>query len=212
MLSSPSVHRLLAGKTLLIFDFDGTIADTSSLHAIAFSETLRPLGVEPDYPSIAGLKTADAIRKCLAAKAPDASHSDIERLVSIKQAIVRELITTQLMPLPGITCFLERAHKHFQLALATSGSRGTVNLALHKLGYESIFSSILSAEDVISAKPSPEIFLKTLDRMRQHQEDAFIFEDSEAGLLAAKQAGIDCHDIRTSGWQPFTSYAEAFWR
>ena len=60
-----SIRCLLAGKTALIFDFDGTIAETTPLHARAFEETLAPLGVAADYPSIAGLKTQEAIVRCL---------------------------------------------------------------------------------------------------------------------------------------------------
>ena len=61
------MHQLLQGKRLLIFDFDGTVADTSPLHAAAFAQVLAPLGIAVDYPAIAGLKTLDAMRKCLAA-------------------------------------------------------------------------------------------------------------------------------------------------
>ena len=57
--------RRLDGKRLLIFDFDGTLADTSPLHARAFVETLEPLGVPVYYPALAGLKTRDAIEKAL---------------------------------------------------------------------------------------------------------------------------------------------------
>ena len=53
------------GKKLMIFDFDGTVANTSPLHAEAFSQILTPLVNGVDYPSIAGLKTWDAIRQCL---------------------------------------------------------------------------------------------------------------------------------------------------
>ena len=53
------------GKKLMIFDFDGTVANTSPLHAEAFSQILTPLVNGVDYPSIAGLKTWDVIRQCL---------------------------------------------------------------------------------------------------------------------------------------------------
>jgi beta-phosphoglucomutase-like phosphatase (HAD superfamily) len=48
-----------------MFDFDGTIAETTPLHARAFDETLAPLGIAADYRSIAGLSTQEAILRCL---------------------------------------------------------------------------------------------------------------------------------------------------
>ncbi len=212
MLSSASISKLLDGKALLIFDFDGTIADTSTLHAEAFRQALKPLGVEPNYESIAGLRTRDAILKCMQDKATDLTPAEVERLVQTKQAIVRDLIATRLMPLPGVSYFLSMARTRLRLALATSGSRGTVSQALQKLGYESMFSTVLCAEDVVHAKPSPEIFLSALSQSGHRPEEALIFEDSEAGLLAAKNACIDSLDIRSSGWEPFASYAGAYWK
>ena len=206
------IHDLLEGKNLLIFDFDGTIADTSSLHAEAFSQTLRPLGLEPDYESIAGLKSSDAIRKCLESRRLARSEREIEFLVRTKQSIVRNLISAKLVALPGVNQFLQLARTRFHIALASSGSKGTVNLALQKLGLEGVFSAILCAEDAANGKPSPEIFLKTLERFGRPPEEALIFEDSESGLNAAKRAGIESHDIRTSGWEPFARYAEIYWK
>ncbi len=210
--SSAYIHRLLKGKALLIFDFDGTIADTSPLHAEAFSRTLRPLGLEPDYESIAGLKTSDALRKCWGANADGPSDQEIDCLVRTKQSIVRDLITEKLIELPGVSRFLRLARPQFQLAIASSGSKGTVGLALEKLGLENMFSAVLCAEDVVNAKPSPEIFLKALGQFSRRREEAIIFEDSESGLTAAKLAGIASHDIRTSGWEPFARYAEIQWK
>lgn len=65
MKKAHNLEDALRGKRLLIFDFDGTVADTTHLHAAAFSEVLATLGIEVDYPSIAGLKTLDAMRQCL---------------------------------------------------------------------------------------------------------------------------------------------------
>jgi beta-phosphoglucomutase-like phosphatase (HAD superfamily) len=58
---SQNIRQLLQGKRLLIVDFDGAVADTSPLHAAALEQVLSPLGIAVHYPSIASMKTKDAM-------------------------------------------------------------------------------------------------------------------------------------------------------
>jgi sugar-phosphatase len=190
----------LRDKRLLIFDFDGTVADTSPLHARAFSQVLAPFGITVDYPAIAGLKTADALRQCLGQRAQDLSADTLDALVLAKQRAVRTMIGAQLEPLPGVDAFLRWVRPRYHLSMATSGSRGTVQLALEKLGYGTWFSPLLCADDVRQTKPAPEIFLSVLRDTGIPASEALVFEDSDAGLLAARRAGIDCRDVRIDGW------------
>ena len=114
-------RKRLEGKRLLIFDFDGTLANTSPLHAAAFAQVLSPLGVRVDYPSIAGLKTLDAMRSCLASHARELSEDELAALAKAKQLEVRRLIGAGLDPLPGVDPFLRWARDAYQLAMVTSG-------------------------------------------------------------------------------------------
>ena len=193
----------LQGKKLLIFDFDGTVADTSPLHAAAFEKVLSPLGVAVHYPSIAGMKTADAILRCVSTCSVDLSRDELNDLVAAKQKLVREMIRTQLEPLPGVDRFLRWARQHYRLSMATSGSRGTVGLALEKLGYAQWFDPLVCAEDVEYAKPHPDAFEKVLAISDCSPESALVFEDSDAGLLAAKAAKVDCVHIQEDSWIGF---------
>ena len=152
----------LQGKKLLVFDFDGTVADTSPLHEAAFAEVLAPLGIAVDYSSIAGLKTLDAIRQCLNGAGRILDEAALARLVSAKQHSVRQMICEALQPLPGVDAFLRWAQRHYKLAMVTSGSRGTVSLALKKLGYTEWFDPLICADEVQHAKPDPEGFLSDL--------------------------------------------------
>ena len=195
-----SLRPLLSGKNLLIFDFDGTIADTSPLHAAAFEQVLVPLGVGVDYAKIAGLNTRDAMTQCLAHGGISLNSAALDKLVQNKQYIVRNLISRQLKPVEGVDKFLQWARERFTLSMATSGSRGTVSLALQKLGYEGWFSPLVCAEDVERSKPSPEAFFRVLEITRVSSSFALVFEDSDAGFTAARAAGLDCIDARTSPW------------
>ncbi len=190
----------LAGKQLLIFDFDGTLADTSPLHARAFVETLAPLGVAVDYPALAGLKTRDALEKAFRDAGLALKDIDVGALVEEKQGRVRRLIEQELEPNPRIDAFLRWAQTRFRLAMVTSGSRGTIDLALSKLRYENWFDPLICADDVQRAKPAPEGFLKALQIAQCEADSAIIFEDSESGFAAARAAGIQCIDVAKFDW------------
>lgn len=190
----------LQGKALLIFDFDGTVADTSPLHAAAFLEVLAPLGVPVEYESIAGLKTSDALLFCARSVGLVLSVPQLNALVAAKQALVREMISRDLKPLPGVDNFLRWARTRFKLSMATSGSRGTVELALKKLGYEEWFDPLVCAEDVQRAKPNPDVFLRVLELTGYSEHQALVFEDSEAGIESARMASIPHIDVRGFDW------------
>jgi sugar-phosphatase len=198
---SKALQQTIAGKRLLIFDFDGTLADTTPMHAQAFAETLAPLGISVDYTRLAGRKTVDALLLCFSDTGlPKPDDKLLAKLVAEKQQRARFLIATALNPLPGVDEFLRWAKSRYKMALVTSGSRGTVELALEKLRYKDWFDLILFAEDVHLAKPNPEGFLRVLQMTGISAEEALVFEDAYAGFEAAEDAYIDCIDVRQFDW------------
>jgi HAD superfamily hydrolase (TIGR01509 family) len=199
--TAEALRKLLDGKRLLIFDFDGTVADTAPLHAAAFAEVLAPLAVAVDYPSIAGLKTLDAMRVCLRQAELELPDEQVAGLVMAKQQRVRQMIAQDLQPLPGVDGFLRWARPRYRLAMVTSGSRGTVSLALEKLGYTRSFDPLICADDVAQAKPDPEGFLRALQITGVPAAGGLVFEDSDAGLQAARNAVLDVIDVRVFPWQ-----------
>lgn len=200
MTTTTGIDQLLQGKRLLIFDFDGTVADTSPLHAAAFAQVLSPLGVRVDYPKIAGMKTLDAMRKCVSDAGLTVDDDKLNALVQAKQQAVRAMMATDLTALPGVDEFLQWARPRFRLSMATSGSRGTVELALGKLGYLGWFDPLVCADEVSRAKPDPEGFLTVLQLTGISADESIVFEDSAAGLDAAHAAGLDCVEIGHDSW------------
>lgn len=197
MKGNAEFRALFAGKQALIFDFDGTVAQTTPLHARAFSETMAPFGVPVDYPSIAGLKTADAIIRSIRDAGGSEEDFDLPALVAEKQRRARALIASKLAPIREVEAFLVRARFRFRMAMVTSGSRGTVGLALRKLGYEAWFDPIICAEDVVNAKPAPDGYLAALAALDLRAHQALVFEDAESGFEAARAAGLAVVDARS---------------
>lgn len=195
MKAASSLLHALKGKKLLIFDFDGTVANTSPLHAKAFSQVLAPLVNKVDYLSISGLKTWDAINQCLNHAGRILSNAEVQALVFEKQELVRKMINQGLEPMPGVDKFLRWAKPRYRLAMATSGSRGTVSLALKKLGYFGWFDPLVCSDEVSSGKPDPACFLRVLTITGFPASEALIFEDSDVGIKAAQGVGVEYFDV-----------------
>jgi len=196
MAYNQKTRELLVGKQLLIFDFDGTLADTSNIHAEAFSKALSSTGITVDYSTIAGMKTVDAVRKLLTEHGLKLSCKKVDKLTQKKQQYARNLIETTLEPIPGVMEFLAWAEKRFKLALVTSGSKTTVQLALKKLKFENLFEPSIFSEDVNLAKPNPEGFLLAAKYWNINNNHCLVFEDSSAGVEAAKLAKMQVIDVR----------------
>jgi len=191
----PELARLLQGRHLLIFDFDGTIADSSPLHEQAFREVLEPLGLSVDYPLLAGRATLDAVRHCFALNRRDTGdQAQLAELAQRKQQRGRELIATQLNAFPAAAALLDWVRPRHRLALVTSGSRATIDLALTRLGLLGWFDPLLTADDLDRAKPDPQGFVEALRLAGVAPDQALVFEDSDAGFRAARNAGIEVVD------------------
>ena len=201
---APHWQALLAEKALLLFDFDGTIADTTPLHAAAFTQTLAPLGVSVDYSAIAGMKTRDALEECLKRAGLELDNVARDVLIARKQEIVRTRIESGLLPLPGVVEFLRWAREGHRLGMVTSGSRTTVELSMRVLGFDGWFDPMVTADDATRSKPDPQGYLMALKIAGVPAEHAVVFEDSDAGISAARSAGIVVCDVREH------SFREAF--
>lgn len=85
--------------------------------------------------------------------------------------------------------------------IASSSGRNRIEYLLDKEGLLNRFSNIISGEDVESSKPSPEIFLKAVEKMGCRKQEALILEDSENGYLAAKRSNINYMIIPDSSFE-----------
>ena len=89
------------GKKLLIFDYDGTIADSNKIHEAAFYESLESMQLDFDYAKLAGLSTEDAFKTIFVKNNVDYSEIDLDSLVHQKRLTAMQLIQKNLQPLPG---------------------------------------------------------------------------------------------------------------
>jgi HAD superfamily hydrolase (TIGR01509 family) len=201
--SAAGFRDVIARARALIFDVDGTMAETEEVHRRAFNDAFARAGLDwywdqPTYGKllrVAGGKErigAFAMRK---RSMPLLSNREIAELHQIKTARYAELIATGGCPLrPGVEALLRNARQRNQrLAIATTTSRANIDALLSvALGedWAEWFEAIVAGEDVRDKKPAPDAYLLMLVRLSLPASRCIAIEDSRNGLLAASRAGI----------------------
>jgi HAD superfamily hydrolase (TIGR01509 family) len=182
----------------LLFDLDGTLAETDSLHLPTWVDTLEPYGVEVDEEfyrdSISGRSTGEVVRALL----PDLSDEEGNSIGNAKEASFRER-ASELEPLPGLIDFVERGRKRgMQVALVTNAPEENVEAILLALKLRDYFDTIVLADEVEAVKPDPAPYRAALEKTGVPAGEAVAFEDSISGISSSVAAGIPTVGIASS--------------
>lgn len=195
--------ELIRRAAALIFDVDGTLAETEELHRQAFNHAFARHGLDwqwdravyKDLLRVTGGKErirAHHERLRIAAPLSDVEIAELHR---IKTAHYAELVETGCCPLrPGVTDLLAAAKARGQrLAIATTTSHGNIDALLSRAlgaGWAADFDAIVAGDDVRHKKPAPDAYVETLARLKLNASDCVAIEDSTNGLIAASKANI----------------------
>jgi HAD superfamily hydrolase (TIGR01509 family) len=174
-----------------IFDLDGLLADTESLHCRAYQQALLEHGTaldEADYCEH-WVRSGKGIVDWIAARKLDL---DPHALRLRKSAHYLDLLLSSLRPMDGALELLERLHRQTKIALASSSYRDAIDGVLAGLRLARFFDVIVSGLDVAQVKPAPDIFLKAARDLDVAPADCLVFEDAEKGVIAAHRAGMRC--------------------
>jgi HAD superfamily hydrolase (TIGR01509 family) len=176
----------------LVFDFDGTLADTESAVLQSWQEVFREHGAElPMEAWYAVIGTQHTTPTMFALLAEHAPGIDPEALRPVTKARVMRLLET-LGPREGVRGYLETAKDHgLKLAVASSSSGGWVRPHLERLGIDGYFDAVLTG-DRHRAKPDPDLYLAAIAALKTPAGEAIAFEDTPHGVTAAKAAGLTC--------------------
>ena len=190
----------------LIFDVDGTLADTEEAHRVAFNAAFRETGLDwqwdrelyRDLLVVTGGK--ERIRHYLRRVHPSWDvaleiGSLIDRIHALKTTFYLDAVAAGIVALrPGVSRLLTEARAEgLRLAIATTTSpQNVLGLLEGTIGAAAVgwFEVIAAGDSVRNKKPSPEIYLRVLERMRLRPEACLAFEDSANGLAASSAAGI----------------------
>ena len=201
---------LLVRSRALIFDVDGTMAETEEVHRRAFNAAFvrANIGwcwgrdVYKDLLRVAGGKERIRAFDRLQGGSSVLSDAEIVELHRIKTAIYAELIASGGCPLrPGVPALLTAARARGQrLAIATTTSRGNIDSLLAAAlgpGWADSFAVIVAGDEVANKKPAADVYLEALSRLNLPAPECLAIEDSGIGLIAATRAGIPALIVRS---------------
>lgn len=182
-----------------IFDMDGVIADSNPYHKIALRQFCEQHGyrlTETDLrEKIYGRTNKDWIPAVFGEIDPER----VRAFAQEKEALYREIYAPHIQPVPGLVEFLEKLEQAgIPRAVATSAPRENVDFTLEKTATMRFFDVILDESFVSKGKPDPEIYRKTAAALGLPPECCIVFEDSFAGVEAARAAGSRVVAITTT--------------
>lgn len=179
----------------LIFDCDGTLADTMPLHFIAWQNVMTGYGFEFDedlFYSLGGQPTDRIVDKLAKEQAIDV---DVMQVTHEKEAAFLELID-QVEPIEAIVNVARKYHGKLPMGVGSGGQRAVVKQILETLGVESLFDCVVGSEDTDRHKPEPDVFLEVASRLNVDATKCLVYEDADLGVEAARRAGMKCFDVR----------------
>jgi beta-phosphoglucomutase family hydrolase len=180
-------------KRTILWDMDGVISDSYSLHFAAWQETFAKRGIEfakEDFTKLFGTRNDFIVRSIMGREFPE---KDVEIMVHEKEETFRRKATGNIKPFPGVVRLLNSLKKgNFKLGLASSAPKENIDLAFSELNLTGIFNCIVSGQEVTESKPSPQIYLLAAKKLEATPNDCVVIEDSPLGVKAAKTAGMKC--------------------
>jgi HAD superfamily hydrolase (TIGR01509 family) len=182
----------------LLFDLDGTLAETNSVHHSTWVEVLKPYGYDVTWDfyrdRISGRLTPEVVADLL----PDLSDEEAQEMAEQKEAQFREQAGA-LEPLPGLRDLVEKGReKGMGIALVTNAPKENVLAVLHVLGLDDIFEPVILAEELGVSKPNPGPYEAALEALSVSADEAVAFEDSPSGIASSVAAGIPTVGIATT--------------
>ncbi len=179
----------------IVFDCDGTLADTMPFHWIAWQTITKRHGLhfpEDRFYSLGGVPTRDILKMLC-----DEQGVCIDPL-----AVSKEKEAAYLPLLPKVTpieVVVQVARENFgkvPMAVASGGNKPIIERVLSHIGIRELFDAVVTSEDVVNQKPAPDIFLEAARRIGIDPRNCRGYEDTDLGMRAIRAAGMEAIDVR----------------
>ncbi len=182
------MNALFSGA--LLFDIDGTLADTDPLHIRAFNQMLSTFGqgisADEYFSRVMGFSNAAIMRDFF----PDKTVGEHKRLADEKEAAFRDLARYELHPVSGLMDLLDWADAQgIIMAAVTNAPAANADLILNGLGVRHRFRTIVIGDELPRGKPDPMPYLVAGERLGVEMAHCVAFEDSRSGVCSASAAG-----------------------
>lgn len=180
----------------LIFDCDGTLADTMPLHWRAWSAITARHRIhfpEDRFYSLGGVPSRDILEMLR-----DEQRLEIDPLAVAKEKEIAYLdLMHQVGPIHEVVNIAREHHGKLPMAVASGGIKPIIEKVLVHLGIREYFNAVVTSEDVKKQKPAPDIFLEAARRIGVDPKLCRAYEDTDLGMTAIRSAGMHAVDVRT---------------
>ena len=193
---SPQSNSSPSEPVGLIFDCDGTLADTMPLHFISWQMTMSKHGIEFDenrFYSLAGQSTVGIIKKLLKEQK---ISGDATAIAEEKEAAFLEVLP-QVQPIEPIIEIARRYRQSHPMGVGSGSNRDVVFQVLKHIGLDGFFDAVVGAEDTDNHKPEPDVFLEVARLINVQPHQCRVYEDADLGIEAARRAGMTWFDVRS---------------
>jgi len=183
----------------LIFDFDGTLADTMPLHWRAWQGIAARHGfvfTEQKFYALGGVPSREILRQLN--REQGTSIDPIA--VGLEKEEAYLALLDEVGPIPEIVAIVHDQQGRRPMAVATGGTRRVIERVLGHLKLRPFFQAVVTNDDVARPKPAPDVFLEAARQIGVAPEACLAYEDTDLGLEAIHAAGMQGIDVR-----PFTA-------
>jgi beta-phosphoglucomutase-like phosphatase (HAD superfamily) len=179
----------------IIFDCDGTLADTMPLHWRAWQLITKRHGLalaKERFYSLGGVPARDILKLLITEQGAPLDPVAVARE---KEAEYLPLIA-QVEPINIVVGVARENYGKIPLAVASGGTKKIIEQVLEHLGIRGLFQAIVTSEDVVNQKPAPDIFLEAARRLGVPPQFCRAYEDTDLGMKAIRAAGMEAVDVR----------------
>lgn len=192
----------------VIWDMDGVLVDTGDLHYRSWRDISRTFGYEytrEQFDKDFGMKNPDILKRMMGEDTPP---SFIKKFCDRKEDLFLEMIRGKIEPMQGVVPILDNLRERdIPMAVASSSPMRNINTLLNEMGISSYFDAILSVGD-LPGKPDPAVFLEAAGRLDTPPKECVVFEDSIAGVAAARAGSMTCIAITSTNPAELLSQAD----
>jgi beta-phosphoglucomutase-like phosphatase (HAD superfamily) len=191
-------YDIKPGVKGLIFDLDGTLADSMPIHFAGWKKACERFGAFID-PAFLKLHTGSpgwAIAAAIIENSSLSGNVTPDQMIKVK---LEEFYKVQhlIKPVEPVAEIVRKYYSKLPMAVGTGGHREAVERTLEVTGMSKYFDIIITANDVHQHKPHPETFLRCAELMKIAPELIEVFEDGDLGIEAAMRAGMIATDVRS---------------
>jgi beta-phosphoglucomutase-like phosphatase (HAD superfamily) len=178
----------------LIFDLDGTLADSLPLHNACWIELCNSFNYRYDPKKMFKMTGMPTRKFAEYIKKDSNCKLSVEELMQAKQQLFLNKAHT-IKPFEAIATFIKDNYGKIPMSIGTGGSRKSAQTILKAIDMTQYFEFVVTSDDVDNHKPNPDTFLKCAVLMNIEPSKCQVFEDGEPGMAAAEKAGMIVTDV-----------------